>query len=283
MKYRFKRLGQQSYEARFSKGEKKEFEFFFASDVHFDSVKCKRKLFFQHMDEAKERGAFIVFPGDFFDLMGGRFDPRRVKGDIRPEYTKANYIDSIIEDAADKLAPYVDNILLFSDGNHETAIRKNLETDPLERLTTILKDRYKCKAMHAGYQLFLKLVFEASEGGNIKKHLLFIHHGKFGGIVTKGVLGVDRHSLAAPQANSIITGHTHNQWLVPITRLWVDKNGKVDPNNVQYHVKLGTYKQEFETGSGWAVERLVRPANLGGAFLRIRTGRQLSVKWSLAM
>ncbi len=49
-----------------------------------------------------------------------------------PEHNKANYIDAVIEDAVDYWSPYAHLLTVIGYGNHETAIIKNLETDPDE-------------------------------------------------------------------------------------------------------------------------------------------------------
>ena len=37
----------------------------------------------------------------------------------------------------------------------------------------------------------------------------------------------------------------------------------------RWHVQTGTYKEEFQEGAGWAVERIVMPKSLGGVWLRL--------------
>jgi hypothetical protein len=53
---------------------------------------------------------------------------------------------------------------------------------------------------------------------------------------------------------------------------------KVTP---RYHVQTGTYKEEFEGGNGWAVERIVMPKSLGGVWLKLTPDRQSGVTVSL--
>lgn len=57
-------------------------ELLLASDVHFDNPKCRRDIFFRHLNEAKKRGAKVAIFGDLFCLMQGKYDPRRSKKDI---------------------------------------------------------------------------------------------------------------------------------------------------------------------------------------------------------
>ena len=39
---------------------------------------------------------------------------------------------------------------------------------------------------------------------------------------------------------------------------------------LRWHLQLGTYKEEFADGGGWAVERIVMPKSLGGMWLRLK-------------
>jgi hypothetical protein len=94
-------------------------EFLLISDLHWDNPKCNRDLLKSHLDEALKRKAIIILNGDTLCLMQGRFDPRGTKKDVRPEHNKVNYLDLVIEDCANYLAPYAHNIAVVGYGNHE--------------------------------------------------------------------------------------------------------------------------------------------------------------------
>lgn len=259
------RLTDQTIEVRNYYDLNDRFTFFLCSDVHFDNPKCNRQLFFKHLDEVKKRNAMWLCFGDFFDLMGGKYDPRRAKSDIRAEYNKNNYLDLVIDDAYEQLLPYAENLLLFSDGNHETSITRSLETNPLARLVKAMQ-HHAPQLQHGFYQGFLRFKFEYNldkGGGSVKKRILFWHHGKFGGVVSKGTQGVARYGLIAPVADIVVSGHTHDEWIVSQPRYCLKDNGEVKVEK-QYHVKTATYKEEFEVSSGWAVENIVMPKNVGG-------------------
>ena len=42
----------------------------------------------------------------------------------------------------------------------------------------------------------------------------------------------------------------------------------------QIHCKLGTYKDEYTDGNGWAVEKGMPPKSLGGVWLHIENYRK---------
>jgi len=242
--------------------------FLLTSDVHFDNPKCDRDLYFKHLDQAKEKQAGVFCFGDFFCLMQSRRDKRGSKGSIRPEHNTDNYFDSVILDSADHLKPYAQNLVLFSDGNHETAVLKNMETNPLERFTAAINYRFGGSMVHAGYQGFVDFVFEydSKAGGRIQRKTLYFHHGKWGGVVSKGTQSVARYSSMVPQADIIITGHTHDSWHVIQPQLRFRQNGETYIKE-QVHIKSATYKEEFNREGGWAVEKIVMPKSLGGWWL----------------
>lgn len=267
MNFKVKVISNQLIEVRMKYNGKKKQSFLLISDVHFDNPKCKRDLFYRHLDQAKADGAGVLCFGDFFCLMQGKYDPRRSKKAVRPEHMSDNYLDLVFADSADHLAPWAKNFILFSDGNHETAILNKLEINPLDNLVDKLNYKYDGDVKRLPYQGFVNFVFEHESGGGIRSKMLYFHHGKFGGIVTKGVLGVGRHGLIAPQADYVVTGHTHDRWLVEQPRFKISpRNGKVSIP-MQYHIKCGTYKEEFASGGGWAPERIVMPKSLGGWWL----------------
>lgn len=76
------------------------------SDVHWDNPHCDRRKFKQALDKAKERGAKVAIFGDFFCAMQGKYDKRSSKIAIRPEHQTGNYLDSLVDTAAERLPPH---------------------------------------------------------------------------------------------------------------------------------------------------------------------------------
>src|SRR5574338_1323652 len=122
-------------EVRIHLNRSEETLFMLTSDWHIDNPKCKRDILFEDLDEAVRRGAKIIVNGDVFCFMQGKYDPRRSKGEIRPEHNKADYINAVIDDTIKLLTPYKDHIIAIAYGNHETALLKNLEIDVLKEFT----------------------------------------------------------------------------------------------------------------------------------------------------
>jgi predicted phosphodiesterase len=238
------------------------------SDVHYDSKSCERELLKQSLDKALEKNAIILFNGDFFDMMQSRNDKRSMKGSLRKEYLGDNYFDLVIEDAYEFLKPYAKNILVMADGNHETAITKNYETNPLERLCYMLRKEGGSNTQHTGYQGWLVISF--NHQGNNAAYYIKMHHGSGGNArVTKGIIEHNRMGTYVEGADLIWLGHTHTQYCVhsTIERITSSNVYNVDLHKV-YHIRTGCWKQEYKEG-GWAVEKGFGPSEIGGYWVEI--------------
>lgn len=240
---------------------------FVCSDIHFDNPKCNRKLFFKHMDKALEKDAMIAITGDLFCLMQGKYDPRGSKSGVREEHNGDNYLDLVINDTAEKFIKYAKNIILISRGNHETSVSKRSETDIMERFVERLNLLSGSNIQIGQYTGYYTLCFYAANKSTRLTVDIGYSHGNWGGVITKGTLSVVRYASYMPDCDIMFSGHTHDGWIVTHPRLRKNIHKKtVDVVN-QWHVKTGTYKEEFDKGKGWAVERIAMPKYLGGCFI----------------
>lgn len=241
--------------------------FFLLSDLHWDNPHCDRELLKKHLDAAVKRDAGVFIFGDLFCAMQGKYDPRGNKEGIRPEHNVANYLDAIIDDCASFFQPYRKHLLMVTPGNHETSILKRAETDLIGRFASAVG----CQAgAYAGW------VILRSER-NTKKYLntlLSYHHGYGGGgPVTKDVIQASRKAVYLPDADIVVSGHTHDRNIFPIQRTHLNQNNGKQTLREQLHIKLGTYKDEYTAGSGWAIERGMPPKSLGGVAITIHRAK----------
>jgi hypothetical protein len=98
-------------------------------------------------------------------------------------------------------------------------------------------------------------------------------HG-YGGAapVTKGTIQTNRRAVYVPDAEIIVSGHTHQEWYFPIQRMRVSRKGRVY-QDTQWHVSLPSYKDSFKDGYSygeWAIEKGFPPAPIGAAWLRLK-------------
>lgn len=246
--------------------------FLLISDVHFDSVKCHRDMLKRHLDEARRINAGIFVFGDWFDLMQGMYDPRRSYSGLRPEYKSITYLDDVIEDSVEFLRPYAEQLKFFGRGNHETNIEKRLSTSPLDRLVTGLSMAGSHSSAIAGsYSGWI--AFKVDYQNHRTPQLLHFHHG-YGGNAprSKGVLNVDIDQKEWPDADIIVSGHTHQKWYVPVSVERINLSLRTYEASV-HHLKLGSYKQ-LDRFAGWEVEKGFAQPRLGGWWMTMSVVRQ---------
>ena len=244
-------------DAEYKKRAKWEQWFLLMSDEHYDAIECDRKLLRKHHDQAKERNAPILKFGDVFDCMGGKYDPRTHKGDIRPEHVRKDYFDAITQDAIGFYSDY--NVMFVSDGNHEENVLKRHETDLIGNLARGVG------AERGSYSGWIRFNFRNSDGGSVRKFDLYYDHGMGGNSpVSKGVIGTNRRGVVY-DADIFVSGHNHNRWVMELMRETVDKVGKIKPRR-QVHINSGTYlkkgveRDRFASGYG--------QPNMGGVWLQ---------------
>lgn len=239
---------------------------YLSSDWHWDSIKCDRERLMADLMIAKRLGCPVLGLGDIFDAMGGKYDPRSSKDELRPELLTGNYFDAAVSQCAEWLRPVLSSLALLTPGNHETAIRKRQETC----LTTRLVERLRvdgspvCQSGYAGWVVFKG----AQSTKNVALHRLWYHHGYGGGgPVTRGVIDYARY-LADVDADSIVSGHVHQRTLIEATRQRVTSTG-IPRTRPIFLVRSSSYKDECMT-DGWHVERGMSSRPLGGWWMRLR-------------
>jgi hypothetical protein len=246
-------------------------EFLLISDAHIDNAHADRQMFDRHMRQCRERGAQWISNGDFLCCMQGKWDPRSDTSACRPEHREGRYLDSVVTTTADYIAPHADMALLFAPGNHETAIKRRHETDMNERLVEAAKARNTaCHAYAGSYANWVRFLVR----GKVRRQIfgnsivMYMHHGYGGGgPVTRGTIQTSRMAVYLPDADLIWTGHTHDEWIMPIQRARLSLHGRPYLDRV-LHVRSPGYKDEFSEQNGWAVEKGMPPKPKGALWLR---------------
>lgn len=243
--------------------------FLLQSDVHWDNPHCDREMLKKHLDLALKRNAPVLDAGDFFCAMQGKYDPRSSKKDIRPEHQDANYLDALVDTAAEYLKPYSSILTLRGRGNHETSIGKRHETDLTERLADQLR-RNGSPAKAGGYGGFVRFHVTVGKNRYTKRYVYHYYHGSGGGgPVTRGVIQTNRMSVYLADCDIVHSGHTHDAWQLPIARIRLNHMDHIEHSRIVF-VRTAGYKEEYGDGyGGWHVERGGPPKPTGAAWLRI--------------
>ena len=244
----------------------KDFEqgFFLTSDEHFDSKKCDRKTLKRHYQQAKDKGWKIMNFGDWYDCMGGKFDKRTSKKDIRPEYNEGWYFDEIRKDAVKFLKPFSSNLVLFSEGNHEISVKQRHEFSLTEQ-TLYQLNKIEGNNIHLGkYQGWMRFLFTHKAGGGGLSYDMFYTHGTGGNApVTRGAIQSARRQDMV-RADFYVSGHIHTSYELPRPTMYLNKQGNEKMVECE-HLQLGTYKQSW--GGAWESQKGFSPAIIGGRAL----------------
>ena len=181
------------------------------SDIHWDNPKCDWDLLRRDLDYCLKQSIPMVFNGDTFCLMQGKWDPRGNKSDIRPEHNTIKYLDAIIETAVEFFAPYAHLMTVIGYGNHETSILKRHETDVLQRFVDLLN--YKCgsNVQTGGYGGWLNVTQYPSRNIKVSTKIRYFHGSGGGGIVTRGEINLTR---ALEMYHSALVGY----WMASSTK-----------------------------------------------------------------
>ena len=251
--------------------------FLLSGDRHHDNPHALHELERKHLDEAVARNAGVLDVGDLFCAMQGKFDPRRSKNSVRVEDAMAvDYLDSIVRNAADFYAPYSKNFVIIGKGNHETAILKNCETDLTERLCERMSQMSGHRVYSGGYGGWVRFI---TRRGN-ERHTLTLKyfHGSGGAaLMSFDTLKVRRMAAVTPDADVIVCGHVHKQWVMPLARerLIMDQKNPRIVSDIQWAIRTGTYKDEFEDGyAGFHVEQGRTPEIMGAVWMRLKFERR---------
>ena len=250
------------------------------SDIHWDNPKCDWELLKKDLNYCVKESIPIVFNGDTFCLMQGKWDPRGTKSDIRPEHNNVKYLDSIVETAVDFFSPYAHLLTVVGYGNHETSVIKRQETDILQRFVDLINYQNKSNVQTGGYGGWFIINQEVRSGNSTTTRVKYFHGSGGGGIVTRGEINLTRALEMYEDFDVFTMGHIHENKCTNIARDAVEHHPIKGYFHRQRQIHLmitGTYKEEYGDGSkGWHVERGAPPKPVGSRILIIDTRRDTS-------
>ena len=250
-------------------------DFLLISDLHIDSPHANRKLIKALCDEAAEKKAGILINGDLFDAMQGKHDGRSARSELRDEQRRDDYINYLIDDAAEFFKPYVDRLVYLGLGNHETAILHHNDIHLMPLLADKLELTTGKRPHVGGYGGWIFFRTSRKYGndtttGNRRTYKMFAYHGSGGANTTTKQ---NRRAILYPDADIVWTGHTHKARDEPEQRYRVTDGGK-EYIDSQYHIVSGTFKAEHRSDyTGWADLREHKPPFYGGWWLQFAPKR----------
>jgi hypothetical protein len=254
----------------YERNKKWEYWVLCTADRHLDHALSDLEMQKKHLKEAKEGGWPVIDLGDLFCGMQGRFDPRATrKALLNCLNEKEEYMDALVEYGYEVLGEFGSCFALIGLGNHETSQLRRKETNLLARLTKMFRDD-GAQTVLGAYQGWVRVQFYSPTKNGAWNSLNICYTHGCGGCapVTRGVIQASRRATVIPDANIILSGHIHENWVFPITRYRLNKKGK-EYRDEQLHIQVPSYKDEL-TGEvmGWAKEKGFSPKPIGAVWLK---------------
>ncbi len=269
MKYSVEAIDDNVHFFHFSVSSSETIPTLFCSDIHLDSINCRREILKEHFDEIKRNNGLIFIFGDLFDVMASYGDKRLQREYVDPMFIQKGrtYLDLVREYAIEFLKPYAKNIAFISKGNHETTIEKYHNTDIIRGIIYVLNLDPEVNIQMGEYSGWLNMRFQCDTKSNSMN--IHYHHG-FGGNAkrSKGMLDVQLEVMKYPDADILVRGHTHQKWYDPsTTRIRMNRNGKVYKDKCRY-IQSGSYIDGIGKGKGgWAIQKNFMPTDIGGWYV----------------
>ncbi len=247
----------------FANSNKDEYNVLLLSDLHIDSKYCDKFLLEQVLGRAKENGWVIFILGDLFDAMQGRNDPRHSKLSLKNREIKEAYFNSIVDEVADFLEPYKECVGLIGYGNHETSVLHKNEID----LIRLLVNKLGANIVIGGYEGFV--LFRLWSYRAREKRVLYYNHGRSNNaVVTLGTIEHNRLQNWLPNADVIVTGHSHSQLYFERKIYDVTNAGTVKEKTIT-HLKIPTFLNR-DFGLSYSARLQAPPPPKGGWLLSFK-------------
>lgn len=209
------------------------------SDLHTEAQGTAIHLLSEHM---KRRAAL---PNSLFACIGdvGNWvmprDPRHMPTTPIPEIAaRDDYVNAALDYQYDRLKDY--KWLFMGVGNHETAMLVHHGID----VGALLCDRLGTK--QAGYSGFARLRWVLGETCVCTSTLLY-HHGAWGGVASKGIIGAGRYAGAFDGWDVFVFGHNHHCHVHHDTKLYMTQRGEIKNRDV-FTVNTGTFQLTSRQG-----------------------------------
>jgi predicted phosphodiesterase len=239
------------------------------SDAHHDSPFCDRKLEKRHLDEAKQKGAWIIDYGDLADAMQGHNDPRASYDNLDPELKGDNYFDRVVEFNSKFYGPYAQNFIMIAPGNHEMSVLKHHNRNLTSNLVYALNMEHGGHITVGGYGGYIRFMFTMDKTKKASLILKYFHGAGGEAPVTKGVIQSQRQAVKYPDADIVVNGHNHQEYIVGIGRERISQAGQIY-TDIQYHIRTPGYKNSWGNGaSGFEVEAGMDPKPIGAIWLKL--------------
>lgn len=236
--------------------------FLLTSDRHHDSVDSDNRLETQHLDWAMDHDALIFDLGDLFDVMQGPGDRRGRKDKLKDGLQTQSYFNAAPALAFNDYRSYIDHWALMGLGNHETAVMRFYNINLTQSLVEKIRDAGGVTQM-GGYGGWVRFQFLIQKTVRTSVRMKYNHGNGVSPQMTFGTLHIRRQASYLPDADIVVNGHIHDEYIVPISRERLSDAGEVY-QDLAWHLRTPSYKDEYKDGrEGYVIERPGGPKPIG--------------------
>jgi len=255
----------------------KTYQYAVFSDLHIGSKEFDGESLKRDLEKCKDNNAKVIINGDTMDLILMQDLKRASASRIKPNEGQVN---QFIEEAVDVLLPYVAQLCIIGQGNHESSLIKHHGIDVLAWLIEILnREKKNGKIQQGHYQNFVRINFLDTKN-NYKlgaRYTIYMSHGSGqNASVTKGMIDFNRIAVAN-EADLYLIGHKHNHLVTTMPSATVSDDDKLEVRNrIAVQTPSYTYQINSAKDNAWIDSFYGKQAAPG--FARIELGLQPSTK-----
>jgi hypothetical protein len=137
------------------------------------------------------------------------------------------------------------------------------------------------QCVSGGFGGWVILYFGTNSGHRQSLRIKYNHGSGSEAPVTGGVIQAERQAAYLPDADIILNGHNHNEYVIAKKRERITIKGDLY-FDVAYYVRTPGYKDDYDDGSeGFEVERMMRPKPQGAVWLNVFGNSHGKLKCSL--
>ena len=262
------------------------FSYFLLSDLHIGASGCDEDHIRYDINQAVIRKDRILILGDVMDMITTRDEKRYNPASMATWLSgRSDIVNAQIERASKLLAPAAKAGLIdmISCGNHETAVEKHNNVDPISILVDTLQaiDKNKNhKIYYGGYAGFVNYEFckDFTNPNRDNHHLkIFYWHGSGGGHSVSSSISEFEKKSFIEDVNVLWFAHKHVRLAYETDQIKLGSNGRLSSKsrwNIRTGGYLNTYSEQsqesFKTEgrrSNYGADKLLKPYTLGGVRL----------------
>lgn len=252
---------------------------FLQSDPHFGAADVDYELLEQERSQVLLHRSRLCVNGDIFDAIltrdAKRYEPTKLHKRLQG---RNDILNASIEMAYEYYAPVARQIDFIGTGNHDTAVAKLHNFDPVAALVARLNTIPGAHISYGGYAGLVNYTFRfatSSAEDSLGRFVLFYWHGSGGGTSLSSSASEFDKKAFVEGADAVWFGHKHTRLAVETERIVCHNRSEIPTLRRQWNIRTGSYFRTYEAQkpedvlvegrqSNFAADALLQPHGRGG-------------------